>query len=52
MKVLVIDADRVLLDLCMRAQAAGHEVRWWMPPLATGEPSPIGDGYFKKEYMV
>ncbi len=48
MKVLVIDADRVLLDLCMRAQAAGHEVRWWMPPLATGEPSPIGDGYFKK----
>jgi phosphoribosylamine--glycine ligase len=48
MKVLVIDADRVLLDLCMRAQDAGHEVRWWMPPLPTGESSPIGNGYFKK----
>lgn len=48
MKLLVIDADRVLLDLCIRAQDAGHEVRWWVPPTALGKPSPIGDGFFKK----
>lgn len=48
MKVLIIDADRSLLDLVMRAQDAGHEVRWWIPPLPTGAPSPIGDGFAKK----
>lgn len=48
MKLLVIDADRVLLDLCLRAQAAGHEVKWWVPPTALGKPSVIGDGFFAK----
>lgn len=48
MKLLVIDADRVLLDLCLRAQAAGHEVKWWVPPTALGKASSIGDGFFKK----
>ena len=45
MKLLVIDADRVLLDLCLRASDAGHDVIWWIPQTASGKPSPIGDGF-------
>ena len=48
MKVLIIDSDRVLLDLVLRAEQAGHEVRWWVPPTATGEKSVIGNGFAKK----
>lgn len=48
MKILVIDSYRLLLDLCLKAEDAGHEVRWWVSPLKTGEEVCIGDGYFQK----
>ena len=48
MKVLVIDQDALLLDLCIRAKADGHDVRWWMPKARNGEDCKIGDGFLSK----
>lgn len=45
MKVLVIDTDGTGLDLCYRAAAAGHEVRWWMPPSPDKSKIRDGDGF-------
>ncbi len=42
MKVLVIDADRVALDFCLRAAAAGHEVRWFR---FSKKPTRDGEGF-------
>lgn len=41
MNLLVIDPSACGLDLCLRSQKAGHQVRWWIKPK---EPSRVGEG--------
>lgn len=48
MKVLVIDAGGMALDFCLRAEAAGHSVRWYLKRLKNGDESKIGNGFFAK----
>jgi phosphoribosylamine---glycine ligase len=42
-KILLIDADVVGLDFCLRCQAWGHEIRWWQEK-DKGEPPLTGNG--------
>lgn len=44
MKILCIDSDACALDFCMRALAAGHEVRWWNHARKDGTPRRNGEG--------
>ena len=46
MKVLMMDSTSSLLDLSMRAMAAGHDVKHWMP--THRKPNPVGDGLVVK----
>lgn len=49
MKVLLIDPGSYFLDFALRCRESGHEVRWFLGPLAGGEVSPVGAGFgFKK----
>jgi phosphoribosylamine--glycine ligase len=50
MKLLILDNDGegCGLDLAWRAQNAGHEVRYWLPPTHTGDPLTYGDGMVTK----
>jgi phosphoribosylamine--glycine ligase len=50
MKFLCIDSDGegMGVDICMRAQDWGHEVRYWLPPHKTGERLKYGDGFVIK----
>jgi len=45
MRLLLVDFDRTGLDMAYRASMAGHEVRWWMPPLPDGKMPRAGDGF-------
>jgi phosphoribosylamine--glycine ligase len=36
------------VNLGLRAQAAGHKVRYWMPTRNSGEPRPFADGLMEK----
>lgn len=46
MKFLLMDTDGegMGIDIAMRAQDAGHEVRYWLPTETSGEQPPFGDG--------
>lgn len=49
MKLLIIDIEGDGLDLALRAQAWGHEVRLFIAPdKGTGERKPVGDGLVKR----
>jgi len=50
MKVLIYDntGEGRGLDLAVRAQDTGHDVRFWLPPFPTGKPRPYGDGMVDK----
>jgi len=49
MNVLMIDMDGCCLDLALRAQACGHQVRLYIgPDKHTGERQAIGDGLVKR----
>lgn len=53
MKVLVLENNNYGggcgMDLALRAQEAGHDVRYWIPPEnGTGKPRPYGDGMLTK----
>ena len=48
MKVLFIDVYSSFLDLAMRCQTAGHEVRWFQSKTREGLPSQVGAGLIKK----
>lgn len=50
MKVLIYDntGEGRGLDLAIRADHEGHEVRYWLPPFPTGERRPYGDGLVEK----
>lgn len=47
MKLLIVDSDSQGLDLGMRAQRAGHDVRYYDRP-GRGGPSKAGDGILEK----
>jgi len=44
MKFLLIDTDGVGLSMCLRAAAAGHDVRWFVKPKDSNSPD-IGKGF-------
>lgn len=48
MRILVIDADRVALDFCLRSAAAGHQVRWYR---FCKKPTRDGDGFKQIEIV-
>lgn len=50
MKILLIDPTASFLDFAMRAEAQGHEVRWFLGPdkLAGGGRYTVGDGLVNK----
>ena len=49
MKLLVLDTGKVGLDLALRAQAAGHSVRLWVPDyLGSGDRRKMGDNLISK----
>lgn len=48
MKILVIDAEELGLDVALRLKEEGHETRLWMCPEKGGEPSRIGEGMVEK----
>ena len=48
MNVLLIDVCGLFLDLALRAQAAGHSVRWFIAPIEGGGRSLIGNGLVPK----
>lgn len=48
MKVLVIDSDKCGLPFSLACQDAGHDVKLWMPPDKSNEPSPVGEGMIPK----
>jgi phosphoribosylamine---glycine ligase len=49
MRVLVFDTEGggTGINLALRAQDAGHDLRYWMPTRA-GKPRPFGDGMLEK----
>jgi len=49
-RVLVLDnaGEGTGLDVALRAQEAGHDVRFWLPPFKTGKRRPYGDGMIYK----
>lgn len=47
MKLLVIDSE-LALPFALRAQEAGHDVKYWLPPNRDGSPCHIGDGLVTK----
>lgn len=44
MKILVIDANALALDFCLRAMAEGHTIKWFIRDKGKGERE-IGDGF-------
>ena len=44
MKVLIVDQDGVGLSFALRAQAAGHAVRWFVKPRPSNSPD-VGKGF-------
>jgi len=48
MKILVIDIGSNALDLCMRWQQQGHEVRWYDKPRPDGTDRHAGEGIITK----
>lgn len=48
MRILVIDVGSNALDLCMRWQAQGHEVRWYDQPRLDGTDRHAGEGIVEK----
>ena len=48
MKILVIDVGSNALDLCMRWQQAGHEVKWYDKPRPDGTDRHAGEGIVDK----
>jgi phosphoribosylamine--glycine ligase len=48
MKILVIDVGSNALDLCMRWQRAGHEVKWYDKPRPDGTDRHAGEGIVEK----
>jgi len=45
MKVLIVDREGYMLNFALRCREAGHEVRWGVGPLKTGDRNEIGDGF-------
>lgn len=45
MRVLIVDFDKVGLDLAYRAAEAGHAVQIWSPPNSDGSPVMAGHGF-------
>lgn len=48
MRILVIDADRIGLDFCLRAAASGHQVRWFR---YSKTPTRDGEGFKQIEIV-
>lgn len=48
MKILMIDQMGISLDLCMRYQNAGHELKAWFAPKKDGKRNKAGDGIIRK----
>lgn len=50
MRILLIDPTACFLDFALRAEAQGHEVRWFIGPdkLQDGGRNVVGDGLIKK----
>lgn len=48
MKILVLDVASNALDLCLRWQQEGHEVKWWDKPRDNGDRRLAGDGLVDK----
>ncbi len=50
MKFLVLDTDGegMGVDIAIRAQDAGHETKYWLPPHKTGVRLRYGDGFLDK----
>jgi len=50
MKFLCVDSDGegMGVDICVRAQDAGHDVLYWLPPHKSGEKLRYGDGLVEK----
>lgn len=48
MRVLLIDVYSSYLDLALRCQEHGHEVRWFQSKTREGLPSRVGNGLIKK----
>ena len=46
--VLDLDGEGCGVDLALRAQNADHDVRYYLPPHAGGEPRLYGDGLVQK----
>ena len=47
-RLLIIDNASNCLDMAMRAQLAGWDVRWWDRPRADGTPRRAGEGMIEK----
>lgn len=48
MNVLIVDTFGYGLDLAMRMQSFGHDIRWYMLPMNNGERNTTGDGMIPK----
>jgi len=48
LNLLIIDFDGLGLDLALRAQAYGHEVRWFVRHEPNGDRNLVGDGLIKR----
>ena len=48
MKILVIDVASNALDLCLRWQEQGHDVKWYDKPRSDGTPRRAGEGLVHK----
>lgn len=48
LRILIIDNDGSGLDWAMRAQADGHDIRWYIRPRKDGRRSEVGDGFIDK----
>jgi phosphoribosylamine--glycine ligase len=48
MKILVTDVGSNALDLCMRWQDQGHQVKWYDKPHSDGTPRRAGEGIIEK----
>lgn len=44
MNILIIDSMAASVDFALRAEAQGHEVRVFVPPLRSGDKNPVGRG--------
>ena len=48
MRLLILDSEACSLDLAIRAQLAGHEVKAWFKPHKNGDACAVGNGIVEK----